>query len=215
MARLIYALLDPTSREVRYIGKTVSGMKRARSHLWPSTYLKCDSYKDRWVRKIVASGNKPVLCVLASGFQSDDELLSAEIDYIALYKTLGARLTNTSLGGETGPGLTGSSHPMYGRKPSDELLARLRTARLGMKHTDEIKQICGAAARRKHSPEHIAKRVAKKSIPVALVNDSGETIAIFPSHQAASDAGYGSFGGLAKASRNETTLFGKRWKRLA
>lgn len=97
---LIYALLDPSSKEVRYIGKSTSGLLRAKSHFSPVKLNKDNTYKGKWLRSL---GQDPGICILTIA-ETKEELNQLEIDYIALYKALGARLTNLTEGGEGTPG---------------------------------------------------------------------------------------------------------------
>jgi hypothetical protein len=96
---LVYALLDPVTREVRYIGKSSSGLARAKAHLEPAYSLRHKGYKKNWLLALRNAGQLPAIIVL-SRHTSNEEVLQAEIDYIRLYRALGARLTNQTDGGE-------------------------------------------------------------------------------------------------------------------
>lgn len=94
----IYALVDPETKQIRYIGKTVSGMKRPRDHSKPSE-LKRNTHKTHWIRTLIEKGLKPEIIVLQH-HESKEELNQSEQDWIARYKELGSPLTNATEGGE-------------------------------------------------------------------------------------------------------------------
>lgn len=97
---LIYGLSDPVTNEIRYIGKSCSGLKRANQHFIPSQ-LRADTYKTRWIISVIKSGLKPNVVILEE-FKNSDKLNEREIFWIKYYKNNGARLTNTTEGGDGG-----------------------------------------------------------------------------------------------------------------
>jgi hypothetical protein len=53
----IYALIDPRTDEVRYIGKSIEPNKRLKSHIYASSYINDSSYnshKSNWIRKLLS-----------------------------------------------------------------------------------------------------------------------------------------------------------------
>ena len=52
---LVYALIDPRTGAVRYIGKSSTGMRRPRQHI-NKCYLAGDDYKARWIRQLLSLG---------------------------------------------------------------------------------------------------------------------------------------------------------------
>ena len=101
----IYGLIDPITNELRYVGKSVNPIVRLRKHI--SERNKHDSYKDRWIRKLINSGLKPELIIL-------DEIYNNwqywEKFYILYFKSLGCMLTNGTLGGDEPPSTKGRRH---------------------------------------------------------------------------------------------------------
>jgi hypothetical protein len=93
----IYALVDPTTREVRYIGKSTDPTKRLSFHLAKRS-LKTNNPKNLWIRSLVAKDLKPILVVLQKC--SDDKWAEAERAWIVTFRMIGADVTNTSDGGE-------------------------------------------------------------------------------------------------------------------
>jgi hypothetical protein len=60
----IYALLDPLTEEVRYIGKTVKPKTRLYSHLIESKNLKLSNHRLNWIRKLTSNNYKPIFKIL-------------------------------------------------------------------------------------------------------------------------------------------------------
>lgn len=61
MTWYIYALIDPRTREVRYIGKSVDPLRRLDCHLDDKD---SSLRKSRWLKKL---GERPILKILESG----------------------------------------------------------------------------------------------------------------------------------------------------
>jgi group I intron endonuclease len=102
----IYGLIDPINNEIRYVGKSVNPIMRLRKHI--SERFKHDSYKDRWIRKIISNDTKPEIIII-------DEVLNDnwcfwEQFYISYFKMVGARLTNSTIGGDQPPSTKGRKH---------------------------------------------------------------------------------------------------------
>lgn len=153
----IYALCEPGTRTVRYIGKTESLEKRRYAHLHKSVLFQ--SPLGEWLRSLSgAAPNMVVLCETSQAFWQDDETR-----YIRSARALGMRLVNSTDGGEGG--LT--SH-------SPESLAKMSVSQKAAWANPTIGKIrrkakTTAAVRAKHSrsakltwrdPEIRAKRVA-------------------------------------------------------
>lgn len=98
---IIYGLVDPISRELRYIGKSSTGLQRARCHLIPSRLRLDDTYKARWIKKCIADGARPLILTLEE--TSKDLLDEAEIFWIEYMKSIGSPLTNLTTGGDGAP----------------------------------------------------------------------------------------------------------------
>jgi hypothetical protein len=115
----IYTLSDPDTGLVRYVGQTVDVSKRYGLHLFHSKNGRARTHKEKWINKLMADGKEPVLEVVWEG--DANKLNTKEIQYIALFKSIGARLTNQTYGGET----------TRGRKCSEETKERFRKMFLG------------------------------------------------------------------------------------
>jgi hypothetical protein len=141
---LVYALLDPRTERVRYIGKSTRGLHRPKAHTAPSVLrLNAETYRGRWLAQLVALGLAPVVRVLEV-CGTHEALSEAEIRWIARGRAEGWPLTNLTEGGD---GTSGWKMPAATR---EKIRAKLKG------HPALV------AARRgkKLSPEHVAKIVA-------------------------------------------------------
>lgn len=103
MKYIIYGLVDPRNGELRYIGKSSSGLLRPRKH-WNPRCMRNDknTHKVRWVQQLLNINLIPDVLVLEI-YSTHDELLDAETELIQYYRALGCRLTNIRLGGGLTP----------------------------------------------------------------------------------------------------------------
>ena len=136
---IIYALQDPATFEIRYIGKSVNGLKRPATHTYPTVLEKDKTYKGNWIRQLVSKGLTPIIKVVQE-LNNLNEINEAEKYWIQYFKDLGAPLTNSTKGGMGRCGLShteetkkkiaegqknrkilrGKDHGMYGRKLTNE-----------------------------------------------------------------------------------------------
>ena len=124
----IYALVDPHSNQIRYIGITKrSVFRRLSEHLCHS---KRDSfYAATWLRSLKKKGLKPKINILADNVPR--ELLSImEQFYINFFSVYGCNLTNTTDGGEKG----------FTRNHTEESKRKISKALMGNKYTLGYKQ---------------------------------------------------------------------------
>lgn len=126
---LIYGLIDPITKELRYIGKSCSGMKRPNDHMKKSE-LGRNTHKIHWINSVLAQDKQPEIIVLEE-HSTKEELNESEQFWIAYYKGLGVNLTNATAGGE------GS----LGHYPSSESKQKMSQKRT--EHYDEIRKQYG------------------------------------------------------------------------
>lgn len=94
----IYALKEPDTGEIRYIGKANDPVERCDQHIWDAIRSTKKSHKNHWIRFLLGRGLKPDLEIL-------DEVPAEywqqwEVAYIEFYREQGLNLVNTTLGGE-------------------------------------------------------------------------------------------------------------------
>lgn len=134
----IYTLSDSHSGSVRYLGVTTIGVKhRFAVHL--SKARTGITHRDKWIRSILARGDRPVFSVIESGF--GDQWKLRERYWISHMRNSGVMLTNLTDGGDGRVG--------YVRSPEDrarQSAAQMgNTRRLGMSHTPETRAKMGAS----------------------------------------------------------------------
>ena len=106
---LIYALLNPDTLEVKYIGQSANGIGRYTSHFHPNQ-LKLKTPKSDWINGLLVSGKYPAFVVLETCLW--DQLNEREMFWIDHY---GTQLVNTAKGGKGGNTGGGQSRrcPIY------------------------------------------------------------------------------------------------------
>ena len=131
----IYALVDPSTKEIRYIGKTTQPKERLQNQCNDKSV----TWRTNWIQSVLKRGERPELVILET-LSDDSDWQTVEKEWIARGRKAGWRLTNCTDGGDGVVNLTG---------PSKDRL--LRTWR-GRKHTEETKRKIGQASRgRKHT----------------------------------------------------------------
>lgn len=157
----IYALCEPDTGEVRYIGKADDPEIRFRRHLRLEA-ADFNTHKSRWVRSIRSKGLLPKLEILCKA--SRDNWREVERLQIRLAKMCGLDLVNGSPGGE-GFG-SGADNPNYGKAASRDTRAKMsasakmRTGRFVS--TETRNKLRAVFLGRKMSPQDRAKLSASK-----------------------------------------------------
>lgn len=137
----IYALRDPFTQEIRYIGKTINLQERLRTQC----NEKSNTYRCHWIQMIIAKGKKPIQVILEE-LPNNADWQQAEKDWILNGKKEGWKLTNTTDGGDGVLNLSGESKERMlktwkGRKHSPESIIKIGAASRGRKHTEEYKKM--------------------------------------------------------------------------
>ena len=96
---VIYGLIDPRTRECRYVGKSKNAPKRLKEHLGMRA-LQQQTHLSKWIKSLKNKDLSPNIIILE---QTDaDNWKEAEIFWVGYMKFLGAKLTNGTSGGEGG-----------------------------------------------------------------------------------------------------------------
>jgi len=102
----IYGLTDNLTNQVRYIGKTVNISRRLRKHI--SERFLHNSYKDRWIRKVIDNGGRIDIFII--DVVNKEEWIFWEQHYISYFRYIGANLTNGTIGGDEPPSTKNRKH---------------------------------------------------------------------------------------------------------
>jgi len=146
MTALIYALLDPDTKDIRYVGKTRKGLRqRLGDHISLAQRGK-GTYKYNWIRELMSHGRIPEIVILEVVPDGED-WKAYEQKWIGRGRESGWQLTNLTDGGEGKTGWLASDETKEKlraawverrkRGVSDETRARLSKARKGKKLSPE------------------------------------------------------------------------------
>jgi len=155
---LVYALVDPRTAEVRYVGKTIRGVERIREHTQSSSLDREETYKARWIRSLRRDGLAPVIRILEAQ-PTRKQLNEAEVRWIAYGRESGWPLTNLTDGGEGALGRNPESiakfrAKMIGHPVSAETRAKISAANKIAYASPKLRKLVGDRARGKElSPE--------------------------------------------------------------
>lgn len=94
---LIYALLDPDTKAVRYIGISSTGLKRPNEHKKTSS-MRYNTHKNNWIKSLLNVGKMYDIRVIE--YVNEDELNDRGVYWIAKYRMSGYDLVNATDGGE-------------------------------------------------------------------------------------------------------------------
>lgn len=95
---IIYALVDPITNEIRYIGKSTIGLVRPKRHAEPHSLKKCN-HKNNWIKTLIKQNLMYKIQILEDNINLS-ELNSKEQYWISYYKKENKNLTNLTEGGE-------------------------------------------------------------------------------------------------------------------
>lgn len=149
MTKKIYALCEPGTRKIRYIGQSLDPDHRLKAHIWASKAN--DTHLYRWVRSVVAGGLRPNLVILHE-VGPNETWEEEEVRYIRAARALGISLVNANDGGEGGVSPTpstlakmrecklGPKNPNFGVPWTEETRAKFVASKRGTKHTEETKE---------------------------------------------------------------------------
>lgn len=182
---IVYALCEPDTGAVRYVGKSSSGLRRPRDHGRSSVLSRNRTYLTNWIKSLHARGDNYLVQVLET-HQSNLTLSDAERRWIAYGRANGWRLTNLTDGGDGAPGFNPSPETreklrrvMIGNKfalghthkTSDETRRKIsiahkgRTHGLGSKRTEETRAKMSAGQKARYALRPVSEEtIAKMSV---------------------------------------------------
>lgn len=106
---------DPITYEIRYVGKSSHGLQRIARHKQGLDNKK--SHRTRWINKLKRFGLMFIPIILQE-FTKKEDLVEAEVYWIMYFRSIGAPLTNMTIGGE---GL--------GHKPTQETIEKVKATK--------------------------------------------------------------------------------------
>lgn len=135
----IYALIDPFTFKVRYIGKTIKLKQRYQNQLNESS----NTHRCNWIKGLLSSGKKPIQVVLQE-LEDCEDWQKAEMNWIRIAKKYKWNLVNSTDGGDGVTNLSKESKEKMlktwtGRKHKPETLVKLSKASKGRIKTQEQK----------------------------------------------------------------------------
>lgn len=143
MSGLVYALVDPGTGEVRYIGITTDFTRRLRRHM-AEARAGSTRYIHNWLRSLEG----PPMHFVLEECDTREELNGAERFWIDWYRRLGTRLTNLTDGGDGGD---------LSQFFTPEAKRRMRAAHVGKPNSCEPGCTCGRHKRHTKSAAHRQK----------------------------------------------------------
>lgn len=136
----IYALIDPFTDEVRYIGKSI----RPKERLTNECNEKANTHRGHWIQSIIARGSRPkqvILEVVPDGVSWQER----ERYWIQEGRRRGWKLVNGTSGGDGVPDLCPEAKEKMlktwtGRKHRPETLEKIGRASKGRTHNQQYKE---------------------------------------------------------------------------
>jgi SAM-dependent methyltransferase len=116
---VIYGLIDPNTKELRYVGYTNNLKRRFAHHIIPSSLNK-KNHKNDWIKSLLKHNYKPEIIILET-YDDFKDLPQAEIDMIAYCKYIGCNLTNGTSGGDGGSTRSGMKASEFFKKRMSEV----------------------------------------------------------------------------------------------
>lgn len=203
----IYSLSDPTSDQVKYIGKTNYPKRRYAAHFKKANMVHLK--KEEWINSLKKIGLKPKMSI-------EDEVPISEWGfweqyYISLYKSWGFSLLNATSGG--GHDSTGFKHSEHSKKLMSEKQKRLFQNPEERERMRKINTGKKASEETRRKMREIQSRLSTLSKPVLQFDRNMNLLNKFHNAQKASRAIGESFGVISKhAISHSITQNGFAWR---
>ena len=157
----IYALLDPVTQQVRYIGKTI----RLKERLANQCNERSRTHRCYWIQGLLAQGLKPEQVILET-LPDGSEWEWREMFWIAKGRQLQWPLVNATSGGDGVKNLAPESRQRIvkawiGRKHRPESLIKIGQASRGRKHSNEYKEFMKKKMKERDFSETHKQRLSK------------------------------------------------------
>ena len=127
-----YALKDPFTFKIRYIGQTVNPGNRLRNHIYEAKKNN-KNHKERWIIQLIRKNAKPIMEILWEEIMTAKEANDFETDMIQFYKNEGCDLTNSEDRARNTPIVI--TTPVYQFSLLGEFIAKFPNANQAMLNT--------------------------------------------------------------------------------
>lgn len=153
----IYYLSDPTTGQIRYVGKAKNPGVRFYNHLKEEDRK---THKQDWIQSLLSKGLKPILTTLDEVNETAWPMLEAA--YIQFFYEQGCQLTNGTSGGDSPPTYSGEAHHFFGKTFSPEYRHKLSLAHLGLPSGAKGKSH-SPEAKEKNRKAHLGKKASSET----------------------------------------------------
>lgn len=155
---LIYGLRDPRTNEIRYVGQSRRGLRRAQSHRHKYHLEKgWHTPKVKWLRELSSLGLRYEVVVLQY-CPTADALNDAEREWVAIGRAaLGNRLLNRTIGGDGAQGL------LYTPPQRKRLSRAMRTCWSDPTRIEAQRDRCNARFSIEELLAHTARRLRQRA----------------------------------------------------
>lgn len=172
----IYALKEPDTGEIRYVGKSYNVQMRFRKHL-SSAFVRINR-KTSWIRSLLNRGTKPELEILDE--VPIEHWQQWEVAWIEYFKESGAKLVNGTPGGESAIPMFGKDNPMFGKPRPEEVRKKISKGHIGKSIGPEVRQKISVALKgRKLTPEICANRTIVQTGLKRRENTSSKFVGVY------------------------------------
>lgn len=156
----IYALVDPRTSQVRYIGKSQSVDVRVHRHLSDAA-RGVDTHCARWLRSLLSKGLRPEVFVIC--WCKSEDWQACEQKWIDHYREAGAPLTNLAAGGRGFSDPSGNISAKISKTLKDRGICPPNNT--GKKYSPEARARMSAAKKGKPMSPALQAALAKGRLP--------------------------------------------------
>ncbi len=161
----VYALLDPRTDRVRYVGYSYDPWERLHGHHGHVQDMsRSVTHKNNWLRGLIDAGYEPRMVVIDRCLGPEDAK-SSEVSWIEFYRSIGEPLTNMTVGGDglsvVSPEIRSKiSASLKGRKRTKKSVQKQFISRAGYRHSEGTKEKIrlAQAGRKKSDKDRAAMR---------------------------------------------------------
>lgn len=183
MVTYIYALVDPRTDEIRYIGKSNNPRIRLAGHICVARTKQ--HHRARWIRKLLEFGLRPYAIILEKVVEGIWQ--EREQWWIAKLRVEGIRLVNETDGGDGALGLSERARQIgkeANRKwiRTPEIREKISIANRGRPMPQEMKERISATLRGRAKPKEVGEKISAAKTGFHYTEESRMNMAKAHSH---------------------------------